>query len=205
MLTLAALRARLPGTLILTVAGALSLLAVLAGRSWLAAHDAAVHLAATLEAQEQVLAQANERQRQRDASLATALAQINAAKRRVDTPAKAVAELPQVLPPLPEPIEIQLPPPTLEHPAPPALATVPQVDLKPIYDYLQDCRACQVSLAATRDNLTDERAKLAAVTTERDAAVRAVRGGSVWSRVAHNAKWLAIGAAAATLAIAANR
>ena len=151
------------------------------------------------------MAEANQRQRERDASLAAALAQINAAKRRVSTPAQVVAEIPSALPPLPKPVEIQLPPPTLEQPEPPAVATVPQVDLKPIYDYLQDCRACQISLAATRENLADERAKLAAVTTERDAAIQAVRGGTFWTRLKHNAKWFALGAAAAAAATAAAR
>jgi hypothetical protein len=83
------------------------------------------------------------------------------------------------------------------------VATVPQADLKPIYDYLQDCRACQASLSATRDNLTDEQTKLAAVTTERDAALKAARGGSLWSRLSHNTKWFLLGAAAAALATAA--
>jgi hypothetical protein len=94
MLTIAGLRARLPGTLALLLIAAVIAAGILAGRSWLAAHDAAVHLAATLEAQSKILAQANERQRQRDAALATALGQIKAAKRRVDSPPKAAAENP---------------------------------------------------------------------------------------------------------------
>jgi len=200
-----ALRRLLPGTSALVVIAALILLVLLAGRSWLAAHDAAIQLAATLRAQEKVLAEANQRQRERDASLAAALAQINAAKRRVTTPAQAVAEIPDALPPLPKPVEIQIPPPTPEQPEPPAVATVPQADLKPIYDYLQDCRACQVSLAATRENLADERTKLAAVTTERDAAIQAARGGTFWTRLKRNAKWFALGAAAAAAATAAAR
>ena len=203
MSSFTALRRLLPSTLILVVIAATTLAVLLAGRSWLAAHDAAIHLAATLKAQEQVLAEANQRQRERDASLAAALAQINAAKRRVNTPAQAAAAIPTALPPLPEPLELQLPQPTPELPVPPAVATVPQADLKPIYDYLQDCRACQISLAAERENLTDERAKLAAVTTERDAAIQAARGGTFWQRLKRNAKWFALGAAAAAAAGAA--
>jgi hypothetical protein len=204
MLTFAAIRARLSGAITLVVIAAISLAGLLAGRSWLAAHDAAIHLAATLEVQERVQAQANERQRQRDASLAVTLAQITAAKRRVNTPEKAAAEIPNALPTLPEPVEVQLPEPTPALPEPPAVATVPQADLKPIYDYLQDCRACEASLAATRENLSDERAKLVAVTVERDAAIQAARGGNFWSRLRHDAKWLAIGAAVTALAAAAH-
>jgi hypothetical protein len=208
MLTFATLWTRLLGARIFIIVAALSGLfavGILAARSWLAAHDAAIHLAATLKAQEEVLAQANERQRQRDASLSVALSQINAAKRRVKTPAQAVAELPQALPPLPKPIELQLPSPTPDLPEPPAIVTVPQVDLKPLYDHLQDCRACQASLTTTRDNLTDEHAKLTAVTAERDAAIRAAGGGGFWSRLRRNAKWFAIGAAIGAVATATHR
>jgi len=205
MLQLATLRRRLPATLLVIAAIALLLLGIIAARSWLAARDAAVHLAATLEAQEQILAQASERQRQRNAALSTTLVKIAQAKRRVNTPARAAAEIPQLLPPLPAPLLLELPPPTTETPQPPAVATVPQADLKPLYDYLQDCRACQASLIATRDNLADERAKLAALTVERDAAIRAARGGGFWSRLRRNAKWFVIGAAAGGLAAAAAR
>ena len=195
---LSLIRTHLSGARTLTIVavlGGLAFLGLFGARSWLAARDANVHLAATIRAQEQLLEQANDRQRRRDADLGATLAQLDAAKRRVNTPAKAAAEIPQALPPLPEPIDIQLPPPTLDFPAPPAVATIPQADLKPLYDHLLDCRTCEATLAATRDNLTDERAKFAAVTVERDAAVQAARGGSFWSRLRSNAKWFAIGAA----------
>jgi hypothetical protein len=205
MFTIAAVRKRLPGTLTISAVAMVSLLGILAARSWLAAHDDAVHLAAVLDAQNRVLAQADERQHQRDASLAATLAQISTAKRRVNTPAKAAAEIPQALPPLPQPVVVQLPAPTPELPEPPAIATVPQADLKPIYDFLEDCRAGQASLAATSQNLTDERAKLAALAAERDAAISAARGGTFWSRLRRNAKWFVIGAAAGAIAATSHR
>jgi len=203
MLQLATLRQHLPKAGLLIAAAALSALGILAARSWLEAHDAAVHLAATLDAQKQIVAQADERERQRAASLAATLATITQAKRQVYTPARAAAEIPQLLPPLPEPVKIEIPAPTPEQPEPPAAATVPQDDLKPIYDALQDCRACQASVAATRDDLTDERDKLGAVTAERDAAVRAAHGGGFWSRLRRNTKWFVIGAASGAIATAA--
>ena len=205
MLQLATLRRRLPATLLVIAAIALLLLGIIAARSWLAARDAAVHLAATLEAQEQILAQASERQRQRNAALSTTLAGIAQAKRRVNTPARAAAEIPQLLPHLPEPLLLEIPPSTPEQPEPPVAAIVPQADLKPLYDYLQDCRACQASLTVSRDDLADERAKLAALTAERDAAIRAARGGGFWSRLRRNTKWFVIGVAAGALAAAATR
>jgi hypothetical protein len=205
MLQLAILKRRLPATLLTVTATALLALGILAARSWLAAHDAAVRLAATLEIQEQILTQANERQRQRNAALSTTLAGIAQAKRRVNTPAMAAVEIPQLLPPLPQPLVLQIPPSTPAQPEPPAEAIIPQSDLKPIYDYLQDCRACEASLTVARDDLTDERAKVGALTVERDAAIRAARDGGFWSRLRRNTKWFVIGAAAGALAATASR
>jgi hypothetical protein len=75
-------------------------------------------------------------------------------------------------------------------------AVIADADLKPLYDYVQDCRACQAQLAASNANLHDEQARSAALTRERDAAVTAAKGGSFWRRLKRNATWLSIGAAA---------
>jgi hypothetical protein len=205
MLPVAILGKRTVAAVAVVSASALLIGVVIAVRSWLAAHDASVHLAATIEVQEQILAQAVERQRQRNAALSATLAEISRAKRRVNTPAAAVAEIPQLLPALPEPFLLELPMSTPAEPEPPATAIIPQPDLKPIYDYLQDCRACQASLSVARKDLADERAKLDAVTHERDAAIRAVRGGGFWTRLRGNSKWFVIGAAAGALAATLSR
>jgi hypothetical protein len=65
----------------------------------------------------------------------------------------------------------------------------------PLYDYVQDRRACQLQLTAAKQNATDDAAKIRALTRERDAAVTAAKGGSFWLRLKRNAHWLAIGAA----------
>ncbi len=83
-------------------------------------------------------------------------------------------------------------------------AVIPAEDLKPLYDFALDCKACQAKLAAAKADLTDERAKTAVLTRERDAAVRAAKGGSLLRRIARNAKWLAIGAAAGAIAAKAH-
>ena len=194
---------RLPATLRTAVALALIAFAALAVHSWLASRDAVVELRATLAAQQQLIQQAEARQRERDETLAKTLATITAAKRAVQTPAQAAAQIPQVLPPLPEPIRIELPAPQDGDPTPAAVATVPQLDLKPIYDYLQDCRACQAQLSAAKDDLADERTKLSALTIERDTALRAARGGGFWSRAKRSAKWLVIGGALGAIAASA--
>lgn len=184
--------------------------AILAGgwtgaRSWLVSHDNAVQLAATLSAQKQLLGQATSRQQQRDATLAKTLAGIAAAKHKTQTPAAIAAQLPQLLPPLPDPILLTLPAPTAAQPTPDAAASIPQADLKPLYDYVQDCRACQAKLSTAQGDLADERTKEAALATERDAAVKAAKGGTLWLRMKRGAKWLAIGAAIGATAAAATR
>lgn len=73
-------------------------------------------------------------------------------------------------------------------------AQIPVADLKPLYDFVQDCRACQAELAAARQDKSDDAAKIAALTRERDAAITAAKGGSFWRRLRRNAKWFVIGA-----------
>ncbi len=74
-------------------------------------------------------------------------------------------------------------------------AQIPSADLKPLYDYVQDCRACQAQLASAKQNAADDATKIAALTRERDAAVTASKGGTFWRRVRRNAEWFAVGAA----------
>jgi hypothetical protein len=83
-------------------------------------------------------------------------------------------------------------------------AVIPAEDLKPLYDFTLDCKACQAKLAAAQADLTDEQAKTAVLTRARDEAVRAAKGGSLLRRIARNAKWLAIGAAAGAIAAKAH-
>ena len=83
-------------------------------------------------------------------------------------------------------------------------AVIPAVDLKPLYDFGLDCRACQAKLATAQADLADERAKTVVLTRERDEAVRAAKGSSVLRRITRNAKWLAIGAAAGAIAAKAH-
>src|SRR5579862_1673623 len=90
------------------------------------------------------------------------------------------------------------PPPSRSNAAAsPSTATAPQsaADLAPLYNYVQDCRACQLQLTAAKQNASDNAAKIRALTLERDAAVTAAKGGPFWLRLKRNAHWLAIGAA----------
>jgi hypothetical protein len=74
-------------------------------------------------------------------------------------------------------------------------AQIPSADLKPLYDYIQDCRECQAQLAAAKQNASDDATKIAALTRERDAAITAAKGGAFWRRLRRDAIWFGVGAA----------
>lgn len=82
-------------------------------------------------------------------------------------------------------------------------AQIPSADLKPLFDYIQECRSCQAQLAAAKQNASDDASKLSALTKERDAAITAAKGGALWRRFRRNALWFAAGAAIASATAAA--
>ncbi len=201
-----------PAELLITATLAIAVLS-----AWRADRRDRAQLAADVAAAKQALAQADARQHERDAQLVQTLATLAAEKRTVATPAQIVRELPQQIS-LPSPIVLQPAPspnsgsePTHVGAAADAArdsnqtqAVIPAADLKPLYDFSLDCRACQAKLATAQADLTDERAKTAVLTRERDEAVRAAKGGSVFRRMARAAKWLAIGAAFGAIAAKAH-
>jgi hypothetical protein len=79
-------------------------------------------------------------------------------------------------------------------------AVIPSADLKPLYDFAVDCKACQAKLTATQADLADEKTKSATLAKERNEAVRVANGGSILRRLGRAAKWFAIGAAAGAIA-----
>ncbi len=93
----------------------------------------------------------------------------------------------------------------LPKPGQPGNAVLPAADLKPLYDFALDCKACGAKLAASQGDLSDEKVKTAALTKERDAAVQAAKGGTALRRIARAAKWFALGAAAGAIAAKATR
>jgi hypothetical protein len=115
-------------------------------------------------------------------------------KRTIVTPAQIVRELPSQIP-LPSPIVLQPTPASPNPPSPQTKAAIPAEDLKPLYDFAIDCKACQSKLAAAQGDLTDERQKTTSL-TERDDALRIARGGSLLRRIGRAAKWFLIGAGA---------
>jgi hypothetical protein len=187
--------------------------------AWRAERRDRAQLASELSVAKQALAQADARQHDRDTQLLQTLSTLAAEKRTVTTPEQIVRDLPHQMA-LPAPIVLQSVP--SENPSrtqaqanadpsrpsrpgdnpskAPTQAVIPVEDLKPLYDFTLDCKACQAKLAASQGDLTDEKAKTVVLAKERDDAVRAAKGGSVVQRVARAAKWLAIGAALGAVA-----
>ncbi len=189
------------------LAAAFLAIALLADAWRTARHDTA-QLAATLATQKSAIQQSAAHEKQRDTQLAAALAFISAQKRKVQTPQQVAAAIPSVLPPLPLPISIRIPDLTPSaKPADdlPATISIPQPDLKPFYDELQDCRVSSLQSAATEKDLEDEKLRSAAFSKERDAAINAAHGGSFWVRLKRETKWFAIGIALGAAATAAAR
>ncbi len=189
--------------------------------AWRADRRDRAQLASELAETKKALADADSRQHERDTQLAQTLSAVANLKRTIVTPAQIVRDLPREIP-LPTPIVLQSPttasPLTTQTPAgsnlnstaPPATddklsqAVIPAEDLKPLYDFALECKACQAKLTAAQSDLTDERTKTAALTHERDDALRLARGGSVWRRIGRAAKWFVIGAAAGAIAAKAS-
>src|SRR6266436_6796491 len=184
---------------------------------WRADRRDRAQLASELAATKQLLAAADARQHDRDARLAETLTALAAQKRTVVTPAQIVRELPREIG-LPSAIVLQpaaanssVPNQTGKQPGGSATSAheakqsesqsvLPAEDLKPLYDFTIDCKACQARLTAAQTDLTDEITKPAALTKERDHALQIARGGSPFRRIARAAKWLLIGAAAGAIA-----
>ena len=185
--------------------------------AWRADWRDRAQLASELAATKQLLAAADARQHDRDARLSETLTDLAAQKRTIVTPAQIVRELPREIG-LPAPIVLQssptasgTPTQTGEHSTgnessssqanPTQMqAVIPAEDLKPLYDFTIDCKACKAKLAAAQGDLTDEKTKTAALAKERDHALQIARGGSRFRRIGRAAKWLLIGAAAGAIA-----
>jgi hypothetical protein len=204
-------------------------LAIIILSAWEADRRDRVQLAGQLAAAQKTISEATASQHDRDILLNQTLAQIDAEKQAAVTPAQILKALPGVIS-LPAPIALkgQPQPPAQgtpgeavtnstglvnktakgsllpDNPTPKSSqsgdTTLPAADLKPLYDFALDCKACQAKLQATQSDFQDEKAKTLALTRERDAAIRAAKGGSALRRIARAAKWFVLGAVAGAIA-----
>lgn len=203
--------------------------------SWQADRRDRAQLASQLAVAQKAIADATTSQHDRDAALSQTLAQIASQKQAALSTEEILKALPTALPlPSPLALKSNVPLPNTKtdsaslsgsnqpgqitvndssdlpnNPAPKSNqqsdAVLPAADLKPLYDFALDCKACQAKLAAAQSDLADEKTKSAALAQERDAALKAAKGGSALHRIARAAKWFAIGAAAGAVAAKAAR
>jgi hypothetical protein len=208
--------------LLLRIAGVLMFVAlaafvVIEHRAW---QQERGQLKEQIAAAQKQVQDAGARQQQRDAELHDALSKFVQRKASVRTPEQIIRELPQDLP-LPVPIQLLpgnpsgnqgrepsavgapagLPP--SQSPSQPG-AFLPAEDLKPLFDFVQDCKACQTERDTLRHDLADEQAKTASLAHERDAALKLAKGGGFWRRTARAAKWFGIGVLVGAAAAAAH-
>jgi len=188
-------------------------LAATALESWISASHDERQLRAALADQQKIISAASSRELQRDETLKAVTDDIANLKRKIRTPEQVVREMPKylqlpqpitmtdsALPLAPEPKSIgsltRKPLETTQAPKPPASsANIPIVDLKPLFDVVQDCRVCQAKLDVANQDALDEGAKLEAATHERDLAIKAAKGGGFWQRLRRQFTWFAAGAA----------
>ena len=190
------------------------LLAAMAIGSYIGAREDRIRMQATLDAQKAVIQQAaQERQRhvQEDAARDTAAQkQLDAMQqllqRNVQTPQQIARWAPQQVQ-VPQPINVNIPPATPQNPSPDAVATIPQVDLPAIREAIAGCKECKLKLETAQQDLASQKEQLrlageqlSAVERERDAALKAAKGGGFWQRTGRAAKWFLIGAAAGAAA-----
>lgn len=180
-------------------------------------HDRA-QLQATLQAAEQSLQRASANQHERDNQLNDTLAKMESLKATVRTQQQILDRFPEVLP-LPAPLQMptmdtqsvsaqesdaeRKPAAPLAKPPTPG-AVVPSEDLKPLFDFAVDCKACQTRLATATADLADEKTKTQSLSRERDAALKLARGGSLRQRMGRALKWFVVGAIAGAVAAKAH-
>lgn len=151
---------------------------------------------AKADAQEQIIATANQRMVERDAEYKMQIAQIMAMKSTPATTPQQIVEripqyFPQLQPALQQPINPQTGQPDTTKPAQ-LVFDAPQAKL--LNDTLVDCRICQTDRTKLTGDLADTKIKLDGMTKEASTYKTAAKGGSIWQRSGRIAKWLLIGA-----------
>lgn len=118
------------------------------------------------------------------------------------TPAQISQLVAQVMG-LKQPVQIVTPAPTPTNPNPQPVAQVSLEDAPQVKAYVADCETCKLEVPKLQADLADRQAQMAlaqkqieSLQTQRDAAVKASKGGSWLRRAARAGKYLIIGAGA---------
>jgi type II secretory pathway pseudopilin PulG len=174
---------------LLMVGAVLAVVAVVVGASYLGAREDKIKLQATMDAQKLIQAHLDADQKQRDADLKAKIDDLEASKQAVAKmpPAQQVQEITKVIPlPFPMNVQQQADPITgkLEEPK----VEMPVANLKPLYDYGVTCTECQDRVSKLTADLAGAAQREQSITKERDAAIKAAKGGSFWARTKRTLK-----------------
>lgn len=153
-------------------------------------------LQATLKQQGDVIQGLQQQIKSRDAVAVKQDSAVDQSVAQAKTQAQIAALIGQLAGLKGQPIQIQLPPAKDGKPLPDAPSYTLTLDQgKQLLDFEASCKKCQNDLTAAQGARGDQEKQIAALTQERDAAVKFSKGGSGWSRFKKAAKWLAVGAA----------
>jgi hypothetical protein len=198
----------------ITAIGLLLALSVVIVRSWLDDRDDSNRLKAALNAQSAVIQQAQQQMqalmdadKRRDAQAQSAIAAMQQAVAKAQTPEQIASWISgQVQTPVP--LRVTIPATTTANSSPDAIATIPQRDLPSIRDEIESCKECSVKLQTSEQDLASKSRELqlageqlSATQRQRDAAIAATKGGSLWHRLRRNSRWMLFGAATAAAAL----
>lgn len=150
-------------------------------------------LDAALTVEQARTAALEDRINERNRELASTLHDLEAERKRNLTPRETVREVARYIP-LPAPLEIIHPAAVGEHAAPPPLIQMPIANAEALRQYAITCQECEAKVQALSQDLADERGIAASLKNQRDAAVKAARGGGFWRRVKFAGKVALVGA-----------
>ena len=154
---------------------------------WLAEHDASLQARATVKLAQSQIVTLQQGIVQRDAQTQQQVAPIIKIIHDVQTPAQAVAALPQI---------ISLPSPAI--PQANNSVLIPPDDAIPLFQAVADDKVCRALLTTATADLADEKG----IVGEKDKQIVALKAKpKFWARVGHDAKVVGITAAAIGVAV----
>lgn len=136
--------------------------------------------------------------------------QIKSLERRIQaaqSPAQIAALVAQVMG-LKQPIQITTPAPTATNPTPQPVAQVSLSDAPQVKAYVNECETCKLLVPKVQADLADREKQMAlaqkeidSLKVQRDAAVKATKGGSWMRRLVHDWRVAAAGAGIGAVAV----
>jgi hypothetical protein len=155
-------------------------------------HAARVKAEAAAAVQQKTIDAAKTEQAQTTAQLKQTLASLEKQRSSPATPQRIASNTSKLIPNLPAPLVIEnapLAPGTKELPntPQPQQIVIPAADFKAIQDAEIDCQEGAAKLAACMLTSADQATELKATEAQRDDYKTAMKGGSFWSRVKHDA------------------